>query len=96
MVQDGARYAVVDVYGTASSDQIADETSIRNVVLYGDKDGGTTPLLDGVTVSIDHANKYVTVTATYPYTPVLSIIPKTMVANLNIALTASAVMRTAL
>ncbi len=97
MASDGARYAVSEIYGTASSDQIADPTAIKNMVLYGDPDGGTTPLIANLTadnIQIVKENKYVTITITYPYEPVLS----TLLADLNLDfnLTTSAIMRTAL
>lgn len=34
-LQNGVRYAVVDTYGTLDFGSIADETSIKNVVIYG-------------------------------------------------------------
>ncbi|SHO55473.1 TadE/TadG family type IV pilus assembly protein [Vibrio quintilis] len=98
MVQNGARYAVTDIYGTASSDQIASVTSIKNMVLYGHTGTGTTPLLEGVTASditVTHANKYVSVTVSYDYTPLLSIVPS-VVMDMNFDLTATAVSRTSL
>ncbi|MEI8633725.1 pilus assembly protein [Vibrio sp. PP-XX7] len=98
MVQNGARYAVTEIYGTASSDQIANVSDIKNVVLYGRASGGTTPLLVGVTadnITVIHLNKFVSVTASYQYTPLMSIVP-TDIIDFNLNLSASAVMRTGL
>ncbi|MDW6002351.1 TadE/TadG family type IV pilus assembly protein [Vibrio mangrovi] len=97
MVQDGVRYAVTDIYGTASTDQIADISNIKNVVLYGDPNGSGTAQLDTLTaddITVTHANKFVTVSATYLYVPLLSL--AVMNLDLNFELSASAVMRTAL
>ncbi|MGC9458681.1 TadE family protein, partial [Vibrio genomosp. F10] len=35
MARNGARYATTDVSGTSSYDHIADETEIKNMVVYG-------------------------------------------------------------
>ncbi len=45
-LQNGARYAVVDTYGTLNFESIADETSIKNVVVYGSPIASTTPVID--------------------------------------------------
>lgn len=75
-VQNGARFAVTEVYGTANSYQIADAQQIRNVVIYGNNLGVGEPLFENMTVDVtynpdDDTDKYVVVTANYPYTPLL-------------------------
>ncbi len=97
MASDGARYAVTEIYGTTTSDQIADETAIKNMVLYGDPDGGTTPLIATLTaedIEITQENKYVTITITYPYVPILSGVLSGL--DVDFELSTSAIMRTAL
>ena len=80
-LQNGARYAVVDTYGTLTFDAIADETSIKNVVVYGSPTASTTPIIDHISVgdiTITQptlANKVVTLSATYNYVPIFSSLP---------------------
>ncbi len=96
-VQNAARYAVTEIYGTSSSDRIADIDEIKNIVVYGSALAGGSPILNSLTtsdVSVTHENKYVTVSATYNYVPLLNLIPTDI--NFNFPLSASAVMRTAL
>lgn len=102
MVQDGSRYAVTDIYGSAKSAQIADYqnnyAAVKNIVVYGYKDAeDREPLLSGMTtdnVDVNPSGKYVVVTARYPYVPVLKLIPQKAVEDL--VLTSSSMMRTAL
>ncbi|EKO3438176.1 pilus assembly protein [Vibrio fluvialis] len=97
LVQNGSRYAVTDIYGTSNSDQIADEANIKNMVVYGNKSGSGNSLLDTLTVDdvvITHADKYVVVSATYTYVPILNIIPQDYLSNLKMS--SSALMRTTL
>lgn len=80
-LQNGARYAVVDTYGTLSFDSIADETSIKNVVVYGSPTASTTPIIDYIEVGDititqpTETNKEVTLSATYNYVPIFSTLP---------------------
>lgn len=92
-VKSGARYAVRGVANTA--DSIADETEIKNVVVYGNKAGSGTTKLDTLTpasITVTESGKYVTVTGVYQYSPFFSPIPFTTI-SLNVPLTASMVMR---
>lgn len=92
-VRSGARYAVRGVLNT--KDSIADETEIKNMVVYGNKLGTGTAKLDTLTtasVTVSETGKYVTVTGVYQYTPFFSPIPFTSV-YLNVPLTTSMVMR---
>ncbi|MCK6262461.1 pilus assembly protein [Vibrio sp. ZSDE26] len=99
MARNGARYATSEVTGTTSYDQIADETEIKNMVVYGTTAVGdsSSPLISGLTandISIDHSNQYVTITINHTYTPrtsFLSSIFDSSGAPMNV----SAVMRTA-
>ncbi|MGF1842856.1 pilus assembly protein [Vibrio clamense] len=95
-VQNGARYAVTEVYGTSSYDQIADEDEIKNIVLYGQSSTGSHRILDALAVSdisVSHVNGYVTVSASYDYLPSFLVLP---ISNTSLAVTlnASSVMRT--
>ncbi len=96
--QNGARYAVVDVYGTAASSPIASETSIKNVVVYGDKNAADSSkaLIDGLTtgdVQVTTSGSYVTVTIVHTYEPVMGDFDKTGL-NFSLPLTASTKMYT--
>lgn len=60
-VRAGARYASLRTYNSATSTPTSDFlTDVRNVVVYGDPAGGTTPVAPGLTT----ANVSVTVTFT--------------------------------
>ena len=80
-LQNGARYAVVDTYGTLNFESIADETSIKNVVVYGSPIASTTPVIDHISVDDivitqpTSTNKVVTLSATYNYVPIFSTLP---------------------
>lgn len=96
--QNGARYAVTQIYGTATYDQIAPESEIKNVVLYGSKSGGGSAVLSGLTVndvSVSQNNSFVTITVSYDYVPFIATIPFTST-SLAINLSASSMMRTGL
>lgn len=95
-VQNGARFAVTEVYGTADSYQIADPAQIRNVVMYGNSAGTGQAILNDVTVLVDYdpdddTDKYVVVTAAYPYTPLMDALLGGIMSD--VTLTASALMR---
>ncbi|HDY7633009.1 TPA: pilus assembly protein [Vibrio vulnificus] len=97
-VQNGARFAVNDVYGTITYDQIANEADIKNMVLHGQVSGGSYAILDNLTaddITVTHNSGYVTVTASYTYVPSFSKIPYTNT-ELGITFTASSVMRSGL
>ncbi|HGY9614284.1 TadE/TadG family type IV pilus assembly protein [Vibrio harveyi] len=98
-LQNGARYAVVDTYGTLTFDSIADETSIKNVVVYGSPTAGTTPIIDHIAVGDititqpTQANKEVTLSATYNYVPIFSTVPFSS-QTLQFSIAATTTMRT--
>ena len=48
LVQNASRYAVSNIYGTATTDQIAPIADIKNVVLYGNDSGSGTLLLRNI------------------------------------------------
>ncbi|MDR9827444.1 pilus assembly protein [Vibrio sp. FNV 38] len=96
MAQSGIRYATTDIQGTATYDQVADHSAIKNMVVYGSTGGSGSAMVDGVTtgdVSVTHAGGYVTITISHNYTPVLGAFPQSL--PFSIPLNASAVMRTA-
>jgi len=75
-VQDGVRHAAAfGLLGTAGSVYIdpALDAEIRNLVVYGDAQGGTTPLLNGLTTGqieiVVLQPDQIRIVATYPYTP---------------------------
>lgn len=99
-VQNAARYAVVDIYGTATSSSIANETDIKNMVMYGKKSfaqGETpVPILDSLKltdISVTPAGNYVVISASYDYQSILNLLPIDALDNLTIH--SSAVMRVA-
>ncbi|WP_047048590.1 TadE/TadG family type IV pilus assembly protein [Vibrio mexicanus] len=96
--QNGARYAVVDVYGTAASSPIADESDIKRVVVYGDKNAtdASTALVNGLTTSdvqVTTVGSYVTVTINHTYEPVMGDLNTTGL-SFSLPLTASTKMYT--
>ncbi|MGF1696787.1 pilus assembly protein [Vibrio lamellibrachiae] len=98
MARNGARYATSGVTGTSSYDQIADETEIKNIIVYGTTSAGegSTALVSGLTtsdISIDHSNQFVTVTINHTYTPITSLFSGFITAE--VPLNTSAIMRTA-
>ncbi|MBY7975216.1 pilus assembly protein [Vibrio fluvialis] len=101
-VQNGVRFAVTEVYGTANSDRIVGEdgdppkdgyayTEIKNTVIYGNPSGLGDPILDDVSVEVMHENKFVIVKATYLYRPFLSALLDNILSEMT--LKSSAVMR---
>lgn len=99
-VQNAARYAVVDIYGTATSGSIANESDIKKMVMYGKKsfsDGETpTPILDSLTldnISVTPVGNYVVVSANYDYQSIMNLLPIDALDNLTVR--TSAVMRVA-
>ncbi|HHX8438865.1 TadE/TadG family type IV pilus assembly protein [Vibrio diabolicus] len=98
-LQNGARYAVVDTYGTLDFDSIADETNIKNVVVYGTPSASSTPIIDYIAVEDivitppTSTNKTVTLSATYNYVPIFATLPFSN-SSLQFSIGASASMRT--
>ncbi|KJY85011.1 hypothetical protein TW81_01420 [Vibrio galatheae] len=97
MAQNGIRFATTEISGSATYDQIVDETEIKNVVVYGHKTVGenSSSLVAGVTtsdVTVDHSNGYVTVTVAHNYTPLITSFNSDI--NFSVPLNASAMMRT--
>ncbi|EKO3454805.1 pilus assembly protein [Vibrio fluvialis] len=104
-VQNGVRISVVDVYGSSNSAEVSDDTLIKNVVVYGNKEGTGTKILatlsvDDVTVTRETATdsngnsyiQYVTVTAVYSYDPLLNYLTDVLT---GMKLRSSAIMRVA-
>ncbi len=93
-VQNGARIAVTDVYGTANSDAIASDSDISNAVIYGSKSpvDGALPALEGITVTVKQEGNVVTVTATYPYQALMAALLDNIISQ-KVTLTSSSVMR---
>lgn len=79
-LEDGARHAAAyGMLGTTGSVYIdaALASEIRNLVVYGDAQGGTAPLIQGlqtsqINISVP-APGLIEVSASYPYTPVFGI-----------------------
>ncbi|MFA1562049.1 TadE/TadG family type IV pilus assembly protein [Aliivibrio fischeri] len=96
LVQNGSRYAVTNIYGTATTDQIAPIDKIKNVVLYGDDNGNGTVALDTLTadsITVTHSDNFVTITISYDYIPFIDEIPIFRI-PLTITISASSMMRT--
>ncbi len=93
-VQNGARIAVTEVYGTADPDNIASLEDISNAVIYGSTEpiNGTLPALQGLTVTILQEENVVTVTATYPYQALVAPLLNNIISQ-NFTLTSTSVMR---
>jgi Flp pilus assembly protein TadG len=98
-VQNGARYAVSEVYGTIGG-KIAPISEIKNVVVYGQSSVGvailSTLTTSDVTVDPDPdsigSGDYVQVSVTYDYVPNFLSIPFST-ENFAIPLSATSVMR---
>ncbi|MDG3087331.1 pilus assembly protein [Vibrio hannami] len=93
-VQDGARWAVNGVVGTNGG--IADSNEIKNLVVYGKMSSGSSSVLESFTtadVSVVEVGNFVTVSASYDYSPIFLNIPY-VTQNFNLTLNASSVMRT--
>jgi Flp pilus assembly protein TadG len=79
-LEDGARHAAAyGMLGTTGSVYIDAglASEIRNLVVYGDAQGGTAPLIEGlqtsqISISVP-APGLIEVSATYPYTPVMGL-----------------------
>jgi Flp pilus assembly protein TadG len=105
-VRDGARYAATGAAITSGTTRIVNITpqvgnQTRNLIVTGNTAGSGSPLLPGLEVgdvtNIDADNGYVSVTATYTYTPMLGASLPTFglgePIDLAIPLTATVVMR---
>ena len=101
-LQNGVRYAVVGVYGTLGSTAIANETEIKNMVVYGkampaDTDSKLIKHIDTDQVVVTHPtvdNKEVTLSVDYTYSPIFNKLPFTET-SLAFTIGASTKMRTA-
>lgn len=101
-VQNGARIAVTDVYGTANPDDIALDTDITNAVIYGSTKPvvGSLPVLEGLKVEVTQemdedgnpADPFVTISVAYPYQPLMAPLLDNIISQ-NFVLTSSSVMR---
>ncbi len=98
-LQNGARYAVVDTYGTLDFSSTADPAKIINMVVYGSPTPTDTPILsyideDDVTVAeTTEGIKEVVVSASYKYEPIFSHLPFSDT-SLEFTIDASSKMRT--
>ncbi len=94
-VQNGARYAVSEVYGTIGG-TIAPTSEIQNVVVYGQNSAGTAVLssltTSDVTVTPPSGDSYVRVSVTYDYVPLFLSIPFSN-ENFAVPLSVTSVMR---
>lgn len=93
-VQNGARIAVTEVYGTANPDAIASDSDIANAVIYGSTApiDGALPVLESVSVTVSQNGDLVTVTAEYPYQTLMAPLLDNILTS-SLTLTASSVMR---
>lgn len=97
-VRNGARYAVTNIYGTATTQQIAPEDDIKNIVVFGRSPASGTALLPGLvvdSVTVSHVSDVVTVTADYSYVPYFATLPFLGI-DMTVDFSASAVMETGL
>ncbi|MEZ8021636.1 MULTISPECIES: TadE/TadG family type IV pilus assembly protein [Vibrio] len=94
-VQNGARYAVSEVYGTKGG-TLAPTAEIQNIVVYGKNTVGTAILsslaTSDVVVTPPSADSYVRVTVNYDYVPHFLSIPFSS-ESLSVPLSVSSVMR---
>ncbi|WP_061040277.1 TadE/TadG family type IV pilus assembly protein [Vibrio coralliirubri] len=94
-VQNGARYAVSEVYDTKGG-TIAPTLEIQNVVVYGQSSVGTAVLstltTSDVTVTPPSIDSYVRVSVTYAYVPLFLSIPLSAT-SFSIPLSVTSVMR---
>lgn len=104
-VQNGVRISVVDVYGSSNAAVVAGDTLIKNVVVFGNKEGTGSAVLDTLTVddvtvvrdtALDSNGnsyvQYITVTAVYDYSPLLNYLSDVLT---GMKLRSSAMMRVA-
>ena len=94
-VQNGARYAVTEVYGTQGG-TLAPTAEIQNIVVYGKNTVGTAILsslvTSDVTITPPSGDSYVRVTVNYNYVPHFLSIPFSS-ESLSVPLSVSSVMR---
>lgn len=98
MVQNGVRHATADILGTGSVVPCHNATTVAdtiNVVLYGRPSAiNAVPLMSGVSaedITMSCAGKYVTITVSHHYTPIINSLASTR--SFDVPLIASAVMR---
>lgn len=105
-VRDGVRFAVIDAAVAGGTTRIVNITTqvrdqTRNLVVTGNTAGTGTPLLPGLTVDnvtvTDVGNGFVSVAATYTYTPMIGATLPTFglgtPINMSLPLQATVVMR---
>ncbi len=85
-VQNGARIAVTEVYGTGNPNDIALDDDISDAII------GALPALEGITVTITQEGNTVTVSAVYPYQTLVAPLLDNIISQ-NFVLTSSSVMR---
>ncbi len=90
----------MDIYGTATSGAIADESYIKNMVLYGKKSFSDNeipaPILSSLTlenISVEKSGNYVVISASYDYQSILNLLPIDALNELTVR--SSTVMRVA-
>ncbi|MDC5823067.1 pilus assembly protein [Vibrio europaeus] len=98
MAQNGIRHATTHIAGSASYDQIADISEIKNIVIYGHSSVGasSTPIMENVStsdVAVNHSNGYVTITISHDYIPLTTAFRSYF--SFTVPLNTSAMMRTA-
>lgn len=100
-LQNGARYAVVDTYGTLDFSSTADPEKIKNMVVYGSPTPTDTPVLNYIeasdvdikTETTEEGIEEITVSTSYPYKPIFSQLPFSDT-SLEFTIDASSKMRT--
>ncbi|MEZ9974778.1 hypothetical protein BCS96_02335 [Vibrio breoganii] len=98
-LQSGVRAALVEVYGTERLSDVATDDYIQTIVVYGSSISGADTILPGLSksdVSIDKSvDDYLSVSASYDYTPVFSSSMPISGEPFSVTMTASSTMRTA-
>ena len=98
-LQNGARYAVLDTYGTLDFSSTADPEKIQNMVVYGSPTPTDTPVLnyieasDVIITETTEGIKEIIVSASYTYEPIFSHLPFSDT-SLEFTIDASSKMRT--
>ncbi|CAM3179182.1 TadE/TadG family type IV pilus assembly protein [Vibrio rarus] len=95
-LQNGARSAVSETYGTERLSAIASDDDIQHIVVYGNTMSATETTLPGLKtsdISIATTADYVTVSANYNYSPIFTTIP-IIGGAFNVTMKASSIMRT--
>lgn len=97
-LQNGARSAVTQTYGTERLSSIASDDYIRSIVVYGSALSSAESILPGlkpsdITVDTETSTNYVTVSASYNYSPIFTSAP-IIGSSFYVTMNASSVMRT--